>query len=352
MRYPPLFRRTATVATISLAGLCLAASLPSAPVVADASKPAAMHVHRAHGHTAHNHCRRSKLDVPQCGVLWGVFRAPVAATPYWKPRLGQYERQVSRRFDIVKDYTDFRPGDTFPNPAFTRLGNHHRVVYISWNATNYQTHAKVSYASIARGAWDKSVLLPEARRLKQYHHRIIIDFDHEFDSRAQSGKGTPEQYVAAYRHIHRFMARAGVHNVIWSWVSTGYLGHKDYIKRGYPGRRYVDWVGYDPYNFAQCLHVPWRSARRTLYPFYRWSRHQSGMRSKPLIIAEYGSAPGPRLRHWYGSVASVLQDMPRVKAAIQFSAYSAVPCRISLSFSDDAMKGFARSGRTGYVLGH
>jgi hypothetical protein len=352
MRSALSLRRAATLITFGLL-VSLPATLDSSDFgAANASTQQRMIVHHTHGHALHNKCRRTRHDVPRCGVLWGVFRQSVPSTPYWKPKLGEFERTAHRRFDIVKNYSDFRPGSTFPNPAFTRLGNHHRIVYISWNDTNYQTHARVSYSSIANGDWDNSVIKPEARRLKHYHHRIIIDFDHEFDSKAQAGKGTPAEYVAAYRHIHDVMKAAGVHNVIWSWVSTGYLGHKTLIRQSYPGRKYVDWVGYDPYNFAQCLNVPWHRPYRVFHPFYRWSRHQPGIRGKPLILAEYASAPGPHLKHWYGSVAAAIHKMPRIKAAIQFSARSAVPCDVSLDHSKAAMSGWGRSGRSNYVLGH
>jgi hypothetical protein len=320
--------------------------------IADGGTSAATTDRHHHHHVAHNRCHRNHIAVPRCGVLWGVFRPSTADTPYWKPHLGKFEHQGHRRFDIVKNYSDWAPGHTFPNPAFTHLGNHHRLVYMSWNLVNYKTHTRPSYASVIRGDWDKSVILPEARRLKHYHHRIVIDLDHEFDSEAQSGKGTPEQYIAMYRHVQRVMRRAGVHNVIWSWVSTGYLGNKATIRRGYPGRRHVDWIGYDPYNFAQCQSAPWHGPYETFLPFYRWSSHQRGMRHKPLFLAEYASAQGPRIKQWYADVALALRRLPRIMAAMQFSAPSPEPpCTVTLEASRAALAGFSKSGRSKYVLG-
>ncbi|MBV9871213.1 MAG: hypothetical protein JO214_11375 [Frankiaceae bacterium] len=326
-------------------------ALLASGVLADRSTAAPVRQHHRHP-VAHNTCHRNQIAVPRCGVLWGMFRMSTPDTPYWKPHLGKFERAGHRRFDIVKNYTDWAPGDTFPNPAFTHLGNHHRLVYMSWNLINYKTHQRPSYASVIRGAWDKSVIRPEARRLKHYHHRIVVDIDHEFDSEAQAGKGTPEQYAAMYRHVVRVMRRAGVHNVIWSWVSTGYLGNEAKIRRGYPGRRFVDWIGYDPYNFAQCQHAPWRGPAATFRPFYRWTAHQRGMRHKPLILAEYGSAQGPKVGRWYAGVGPTLRQLPRIKAALQFSATSSGPkCTLTLGASRAALDGFSRSGRSSYVLG-
>jgi hypothetical protein len=301
---------------------------------------------------AANTCTRSAIDVPSCGVLWGLFTPPVPGKTHYAPHYGKYERAIGRRFDIVKDYVSWQPGVTFPNDAYTKLAAHgRRIVYVSWNAINYDTRNSVSYQSIADGKWDKSVIVPEAQRLKAFHQKIFIDFNHEFDAKAQSGKGTPAQYVAAYRHIHKVFHNQGVKNVIWSWVSTGTIGNTAYIKASWPGAHYVDWVGYDPYNFASCTGRPWRTPFRTFQPFYHWLRTQPGMRSKPILLGEYASAPGRHLRHWYVSLAKTLRHLPRIKALFQWSAPTVENCNVSLANHNEALAGFAKASHARSVTG-
>lgn len=292
----------------------------------------------------HNTCKRSKIDVPACGVLWGMFLPSL--------QYGAVEKKIGRRFDIVKNYTDWTPGTTFPTAKERHVAaNGKRILDISWNAINYHTRAKISYQSIASGAWDKSVILPEARKLKSFHHKIFMDFSHEFDSHAQSGRGTPAQYVAAYRHIHHLFRLAGVKNVIWVWVSTGDIYHAKTLKAGYPGAAYVNWIGYDPYNFAECMSWPWRSPYTTFHPFYHWLQKQPKMRRKPIMLGEYASAPGSAIGQWYAAVAPTLKRMPKIKAVMQWSWMTSSVCDFRLTQSSQALAGFTKSSNSPYILG-
>jgi hypothetical protein len=302
--------------------------------------------------SAHNRCKRSKMDVPACGVLWGMYTPPVPGPSHEIQPFGSLEKQVGRRFDIVKNYVGWGSGAPFPTDAERALaGNGKRILEFSWTAASFSSRAKVSYQSIAAGDWDKSVILPEARHLKHFHHKVIIDFNHEFDSRNQAGKGTPAQYVAAYRHIHQVMRRAGVRNVIWAWVSTGDLGHAQEIEASYPGPSYVNWVGFDPYNFAQCHSDPWRTPYQLIHPFYRWLRSHRGTRNKPIMLGEYGSAPGPLVEAWYAGMARALKRMPRIKAVMEWNSSTSSVCDFRLTDSAAAMAGFRVASNAPYIIG-
>jgi hypothetical protein len=257
---------------------------------------------------------------------------------------------MGRRFDLVKNYVPWVAYATFPPLSDNHLAKRRRL-YFSWDPVNYKTKAKISYAAIASGYWDRSVILPEARRLKHFHHRIFIDFSHEFDAKWQAPNGTPTQFRAAYRHIEDVMTQAGVHNVIWSWVTTGYTGNAAKILAGWPGRKYVDWIGYDPYNLAGCLGRPWRSSYYTFHQFYRWVNHRPEMRGKPLMVAEYGSVHGPQVRNWYASIPNDLRRMPRIKAMMQFSAPTLSGCDVSVPDSAAALAGFTHAAVAPRVLG-
>lgn len=292
----------------------------------------------------HNTCSRSAIDVPSCGVLWGMFSPP--------QNYGTWETKVGRQFDVVKNYMGWKPGEIFPDEAAQSLaGNGQRILYFSWNATNYTTRAKITYQSIADGSWDQSVIIPEAKALIAFHQKVFIDFQHEFDSKSQSGRGTPAQYVAAYQHIHQVFAAQGVTNVIWVWVSTGYMPNIATIAASYPGSAYVDWVGYDAYNYDQCHAGRWLQPLQVFQPYYLWLQSQPSMASKPIFVTEFASINGSAVQAWYAGIPSMLQQLPKIKAVMQWNSEKSSLCDYRLSSSAPALAGFKTAGLNPYITG-
>ena len=78
-------------------------------------------------------------------------------------------------------------------------------------------------------------------------------------------------------------AKLGVHNVIWVWNTEGYLPHERTIAALYPGNAYVDWIGYDPYNYYTCHQASWQSFAQTVQPFYQWLTTQP-FGDKPVML--------------------------------------------------------------------
>ena len=91
-----------------------------------------------------NTCHRSAIDVPSCGVSWGLFKPRVAVPgkTYFSAHYEAVERAMGRRLDLVKNYVDWGPGDTFPAIPDRRLARGHRMLYFSWNPINYTTHKR------------------------------------------------------------------------------------------------------------------------------------------------------------------------------------------------------------------
>ena len=161
-------RAARSVAAASTAALIGGGVMAAAAAPATAGTPAAHQAATAKHRVVANHCKKSKKDVPRCGVLWGAYLPPVAGKGQWQSAYPSLESQIGRRFDIVKRYIGWSAGTTFPNPVDKTLADHNRrVLDYSWNAQNYSTRAKISYRSIAAGDWDSSVILPEARALKR-----------------------------------------------------------------------------------------------------------------------------------------------------------------------------------------
>ncbi|MFH9416863.1 glycosyl hydrolase [Streptomyces rochei] len=275
-------------------------------------------------------CRPTALLEPPCGAWFGAF------VPHDKTNLADkvraYEKNVGRRLDIVYTYhdmsavTDTRLEGQLLTEQEQRVGED-RMLLLSWESKWWGgTKAQQpTWRRIAAGDLDDSVIDVQARRVKEYGERtgkkVFLSFDLEMDTRTP-GNGSPADYVRAYRHIHDRFRELGVDNVVWTWIITGYLDHADLFEQMYPGDEYVDWIGYNQYNYYLCHKTDWLSFAQTQYATHDWVRANISD-DKPLMLSEFGSASDPerpdRQAEWYAQVPAVLKDLEGVKAALQWN---------------------------------
>jgi Glycosyl hydrolase family 26 len=294
--------------------------------------------------------------VPRCpGALWGAYAASAAGQD-WVTPFTNLERSMGRPFDVVKRYHDWSgAGDNgrFPDAAERRLGSgkHPRILYFAWSSDLYEAHSQAVWSDIAAGKYDASVIRPEAERIRRWGRPVFLDFDHEMDDSSRRSKGTSAQYVQAYRHIHQIFTSMHVTNVRWVWVSTGWVPNHQRIAASYPGDAYVDWIGYDPYNFFTCNGSAWHTPRQTVEPFYRWLV-RNGHGNKPFMLAEYGSISGPTPASepsWYHQFVRTLPRFPKIRAVLQFDAATSPSCRFGVERPAAVRLGFAQASRFPYV---
>jgi Glycosyl hydrolase family 26 len=298
-------------------------------------------------HPAAQPCTVSPALVPSCGAWWGMYVPQPPAGSLFRAVTAQ-ESYLGRPLDIVELYHDM--SDTangiFPNHAEVRLARTHHLLLYSWAPANWDRNTVFKWQEIADGAIDQSVIVPEAERLKALGHPVFLSFSPEADSATASRLGTPAEFVAAWRHIHDVFAQVGASNVIWVWTTEGYLAHASTIAALYPGSSYVDWIGYDPYNFYTCHGAHWETFAQTVEPFYRWlTAHHLG--GKPEMLAEFGSSPDPqqpgRETTWYQGIGPVVRALPHIKALVQWN--STVPgCSLQLADGSAAMAAYRQVG--------
>jgi beta-mannanase len=175
----------------------------------------------------------------------------------------------------------------------------------------------------------------------------MLSFSHEPEADIGS-EGSATDFVAAYRRVHDVAVAAGATNVVWVWDVEGIATrHWESIYRSlWPGAAYVEWIAWDPYNFASCKARPWRSFRQLVSPFYAFLA-RSPFQHRPLMLAEFGTVGGQSGSHskqsWYAGVRSSLASFPRIKAAVYFD-YPSPPasCNWSSSSSPTSAAAFAR----------
>ena len=167
-----------------------------------------------------------------------------------------------------------------------------------------------------RGDFDDRIIAL-GKEIKSCGKPVFFGIGGEFDhpDKGWPNRYTPEEFVAAYRHIHDLWASKGVANVAYVW-HTSNLGpeslQKEFDRRDlgetmrfWPGDDYVDWIGasvYWPEQFDR-LRLVADLARR---------------KGKPLMVAEGSFASmdgrGPRsYEEWHGPFLA-LCERARVKA--------------------------------------
>lgn len=330
-RQPTPKRRRLLVTSATVAGAVLVAAL----ALRDASgpQPSAMG----------EKCRPTALLEPPCGAWFGAFVPHERAD--LEEKVEAYERRVGRKLDIVYTYHDMsvpegarREGQLL-TPEEQRVGED-RMLLLSWESKWWggTKGQQPTWKEIAAGELDASVIDVQARRIKDYGERtgkkVFLSFDLEMDTRTPDN-GTPAEYVKAYRHIHDRFRELGVDNVVWTWIITGYLNHADLFERMYPGDAYVDWIGYNQYNYYRCHDTDWLTFAQTQRATHGWIRKNLSD-EKPLMLSEFGTAADARRperqAEWYAQVPGVLKGLEGVGAALQWNHRDPGPhCDLALA---------------------
>ncbi|WP_461083556.1 glycosyl hydrolase [Streptomyces deserti] len=332
---PPSGRRRVLITSATVVTAVMVAALALREASGPEERDTAGSVPSAQGEK----CRPTALLEPPCGAWFGAF------VPHERDDLGEkvraYEQRVGRKLDIVYTYHDMslaegarREGQLLTDEE-QRVGEDH-LLLLSWESKWWGGTKKQqpTWKQIADGKLDASVIDVQARRIKDYGRKVFLSFDLEMDTRTPDN-GTPAEFVRAYRHIHDRFRALGVDNVVWTWITTGYLDHADLIKRMYPGDAYVDWIGYNQYNYYRCHDTDWLTFAQTQTATHTWIR-QNISDDKPLMLSEFGTAVDAarpeRQAQWYAEVPRVLKRLEGVKAALQWNFRDPGPhCNLALA---------------------
>lgn len=305
-------------------------------------------------HATGRKCVVSTTLVPGCGAYWGIYSVQGKTLT---SSVTDIEQRIGRRFDIVLRFHDFSNGPgpgRFPDASEQELGRS-RLLFFAWESKLYEKHQAYQWRDIAAGAYDKSVIEPAARRVRAYGKKVFMSFDPEMDRNMTKGerKGNEAEYVAAARHVHDVFRRAGVRNVVWVWVTTGVVSgdNMQRILHSYPGDAYVDWVGWDPYNFYKCHGTPWHTFDQKIGPTYRFLQ-QNGFAKKPFILPEYGTQYDPanpgRSLSWYRQIPQVLRhNYPNIAGLIRFDAGPG--CNLNVDNGPSMLASYAHAGKDLYL---
>lgn len=263
---------------------------------------------------------------------------------------------------IVRTYDTVDTAASFPTAEETRALNAGATLLASLG-----TGPGRDWASIAAGKSDTAVLgyLRAVDNAATTHHlsAVYVSFNHEPNAKEDAKKGSPAQFVAAWRHVHQLAAGAHLDSqdgghLRWVWILTanGFHQHGT-ADRYWPGAENVDVVGVDGYVSGGCSKQatgaytdPSKTAPKPGTVFgaaLTWSAaHAPG---KPVFIPEWGSVPfaGPEVRASYiQAMTGYVAAHPQIGAVMYWNDHAHHDsCDYSLGSDAAAQRALAAMGR-------
>jgi hypothetical protein len=243
-------------------------------------------------------------------MLYGIYDG---GFPNTFAGMEQLETQLDYKFPIISFYSAWgdKPTQQFPirmAETVQRMGSVPMITWEPWvvdfderlrkNLPPVAEREYASLASIAKGDYD-FYIVPWAKAAADFKGPMFIRFAHEMNDPYRYPWGPqngnrPEDFVAAWRHVHVVFQKMGATNVLWVWSPHISMPWFEYY---YPGPEYVDWIGVGVLNYGTIASWSrWWSFHQILEKAYP----QLLRMNKPVMISEFGTlAQGGDVAEWY-----------------------------------------------------
>jgi hypothetical protein len=263
---------------------------------------------------------------PAGGVLLGAsISSEIRNLAAERLAVEELERAMGRSLDIHHNFYTF--DEAFPTDVERSDLEAGRIPMISWNGRGVTTRA------IAAGRYD-DLITQRARDTKALGQPVLLRWFWEMDGRKKAEwAGTPDEYVAAWKHIVGIFRTEGADNVRWVWCPNASAFNDGEAQAFYPGADFVDWVCGDGYNCAPGRPGDdYRSFKEIFSGFYLWAAQQN----KPIMVGEFGvqeRKPGEKAAWITAAREAIKTDFPQLKAIVYFSANKDYDWRLTTSES-------------------
>jgi hypothetical protein len=242
-------------------------------------------------------------------VLFGARPEPATAQG-----TDALEQQIGRELAAVRVY--YLWNSPFPDADvdwFVSSG-HPLLLSVKAQRRNNQVVQWRDIAAAQPGSALHNEIVTWATRVKNLGTHVYFIFNHEPEASANSGNGTPAEFVAAWRKVVTVFRGQGVANADYLWTMTAFAFKAKDRRRAadwYPGDAYVDYVGGDAYNWHNCrsgTSTPWNSLESLLDPMRRFAQ---GRTVKGLMVPEWASTEDPaqpgRKAQWYAAAQALFK---------------------------------------------
>lgn len=240
-----------------------------------------------------------------------------------------FTASVGRAPAIWALWSDWGAADNaFPTAAVQGLHTRGIVPMINWepiNPSDQNDCSNWSLDNIISGHHD-SYIRDWATAARDAGGRVIVRFAHEMNGYwyiwgLNRCTNTGTKFKAAWRHvvnIFRGPNGVGATNVRFLWSVFGTYK----VWSVWPGRKYVDYMGFTAFNWAMPGHPSWRSMVKTMVPTMRAIQ---GLSKKPIIVAEMGAGYKPscaycdKVKYIAQGYPAVYAKWPRIVGMVYFN---------------------------------
>jgi hypothetical protein len=264
-------------------------------------------------------------------ILYGVYDGLL---PSSFAGVEELEGSLDYRFPILSSYVAWgdKPDQQFPSrfvETVDRLGSIPMITWEPWvtafdeqlrkNLPPVKEREYASLAAIARGDYD-FYIVPFATEAAKYGKPLFLRFGHEMNDPYRYPWGPqngnrPDDFIAAWRHVHVIFQKMNASNVLWVWSPHISMPWFEYY---YPGDEWVDWIGTGILNYGDT--APWSRW---------WSFHQILEKAypalqrinKPIMISEFGTlTSGGDAVQWYDqAVRDMAEKYQRIRCVVLFN---------------------------------
>lgn len=252
---------------------------------------------------------------------WGVYQ--ILRSRRYCDHLKRATAKIETSPNYVMFYRDL--GRRFPARPIDCIHKTGATPMISLELWNWHDRRRSeSYLPrINAGAYDQ-FFKRWARDARRDGRRVLLRFGFEMNGDWFSWSEDPKAFVAAWRRAQRIFRQEKADNVEWVW-SPNIMSVPDKRENDmhlyYPGDEHVDWVSLDGYNFGD-HHDRWHKWQSFEEVFAEaLADFAKRYASKPMIISEFGSAPGEadQREAWIREAYATIRKFPQVKAVIWFN---------------------------------
>ncbi len=269
----------------------------------------------------------SALLVPAQGALLGAFVGTGT--------LAGFEAELGRQVAINHNFVGWSQDWTTMLSSLAAGG---RIPLVTWEAWDGSVGAPLT--NIIGGTYD-SMITARAQAVKAFGKKFFLRWGHEMNGNwypwdgANNGANlaATTTFISAYRHIHDLFVAAGATNALWVFcpnVASVPGDSWNQWQNYYPGDAYVDWMGFDGYNWGT---IQATSTWQT-FPAIAGSIYASlAAKGKPIMIPETASAEqGGDKTAWIAGILPAMKTMfPAVKALVWFQMNKETDWRVDSS---------------------
>jgi mannan endo-1,4-beta-mannosidase len=235
----------------------------------------------------------------EAAIYWGVYMARV---PYEMGYLDELESSIGKRVSIVQFGRPWQQSSTFlrfPSPYMSEIHDRGSIPMINWGSWHLDAGPEqpdFQLRDLADGRYDDYVR-GWATAARDWGHPFFLKFNHEMNGwwhypwSVQLNGNQPEDYVAAWRHVHDIFDEVGADNVTWVWCPITVSARTTPLEEVYPGNEYVDWTCIHGYNAEASA---WRSFGQVIRghqanPYNSYEQVMGLAPDKPMMLGGFAT---------------------------------------------------------------